>query len=128
MEISLPSGASAELRTQLKAKDKFAVQSVIRTSGDGTVSEGGGVLSLMETALLVRLLESWTYDAPLPSAHACDGCVGDSTEWHKHVRDEFGEVLDIDDFNALEDTITPFLDKVMKSPNLKISSGSAASS
>jgi hypothetical protein len=72
MKVDLPSGASAELRTSLRAKDKFAVQGAI--SG---ASQTGSALSLMETALLGRLIDSWTYDAELPSRHQCQECVGD---------------------------------------------------
>jgi len=116
MLVNLPSGATAELRTTLKAKDKFAVQNSVSV-GDGDVS--GGILSLMETALLARLIEKWSLDAPLPSQHACAGCTGNSAAWHAHVRDEFGEVLDLDDYNALEKVIEPMLSKVMSAPNLE---------
>ena len=127
MEITLPSGVNATIRTQLRAKDKFAVQGVIRTSTSGEV-QVTGLMSLMETALMARLIESWTDDAPLPSEHSCPDCMGDTVAWHEHVRDEFGEVLDLDDYNKLEEIITPMLEKVLKAPNLKTSSASAASS
>jgi hypothetical protein len=129
MQVKLPTGAAVELRTALKARDKFAVQGVIRASADGSVdSAGGGILSLMETALLVRLIDSWTLDQPLPSQHVCPECMSDSAKWHEHVRDEFGEALDLDDYNELEKVISPMLEKVMQAPNLGTLSGSAASS
>jgi hypothetical protein len=126
MEVSLPSGATVELRTALKAKDKFSVQNVIRASADGSAS--GGILALMETALLARLVEAWSLDDPLPSQHTCPQCVGSSAAWHEHVRDAFGDALDLDDYNELEKTIAPMLEKVMQAPNLRMLSDSAVSS
>lgn len=126
MQVTLPSGETIELRVALKAKDKFAVQNVIRASADGSAS--GGILALMETALLTRIVESWSLDVPLPAAHSCEECVSNSVIWHEHVRDAFGDALDLDDYNELEKTIGPMLEKVMQAPNLKISPASAASS
>jgi hypothetical protein len=123
MQVQLPSGAVADIRTALKAKDKFAVQRAISADGEQT----GGVLSLMQAALMARIVESWTLDVPLPSQHACTECTGSSARWHEHVRDEFGE-LDIDDFNKLQEVTTPLLQKVIEVPNLETSPASAASS
>jgi hypothetical protein len=123
MQVDLPSGQSTEIRTSIKAKDKFAVQSAI--SG---ASQDGGALSLMETALMARLMESWTYEEELPSRHQCPDCVGSALKRHEHVRDAFGEVMDLDDYNALEKVIAPFLAKVVDVPNLETSPASAASS
>lgn len=119
IDVVLPAADGiATIRTSLKAKDKFAVQNAISAGGEQT----GGVLALMETALLARLLESWTLEAPLPGTHSCDGCTGNSLKWHEHVRDEFGDLLDIDDFNALEAAVGPLLEKVVAVPNLGTSS------
>jgi len=126
LNLVLPSGAGITLRTALKAKDKFAVQGIISVSQDGRAQ--AGILSLMETALLARLVESWSLPDDLPSRHACPECTGNSALWHEHVRDAFGEALDLDDFNQLEKQIAPFLAKVMEAPNLETPSGSAASS
>jgi hypothetical protein len=123
MKVDLPSGASVELRTSLKAKDKFAVQGAI--SG---ASQNGSALSLMETALMARVVDSWTLEDELPSRHQCQECVGDSVKWHEHVRDAFGEALDLDDYNALEKVVGPMLAKVVDVPNLETSPASAASS
>ncbi len=123
MKVDLPSGQSAEVRTALKAKDKFAVQGAI--SG---ASQDGSVLSLMETALLGRLLESWTYEEDLPSRHTCAECATSALKRHEHVRDLFGEVMDLDDYNALEKVISPMLAKVVDTPNLETSPASVASS
>jgi|SRR5277367_2535085 len=126
MKVDLPSGATAEIRTALRAKDKFAVQNAVSIVGSGEAS--GGTLSLMETALLSRLLEDWSLPDELPSRHACPECTGSSKLWHEHVRDAFGEALDIDDWNALEKIFAPMLAKVVDVPNLETSPASAASS
>jgi hypothetical protein len=117
VKVDLPSGATAEVRTALKAKDKFAVQGAVRVANDGGVE--GSVMSLLETVLMARILETWSLDAPLPGAHACQECTGDRARWQQHVRDEFGEALDLDDFNELEKVISPLLSKVMQAPNLE---------
>jgi hypothetical protein len=126
MQVTLPSSATVELRTALKAKDKFAVQGVISALDGG--NPGGGVVSLMETALLSRLIEGWSLEEELPAKHTCTECTGNSAKWHEHVRDAYGEILDIDDYNELEKEISPLLAKVMAAPNLETPSGSAASS
>lgn len=126
MKIELPSGETVELRTSLKAKDKFAVQSAIFIANTGEAS--GGVLPLMETALLSRLIEAWSLPDDLPSRHVCQQCSGNSKVWHEHVRDAFGEALDIDDWNTLEKAVSPLLAKVVDTPNLETSLDSAASS
>jgi hypothetical protein len=126
MKVDLPSGATAELRMNLKAKDKFAVQNAVSVSGGGEAS--GGALSLMETALLARILEDWSLPDELPGRHACPECTGNSKLWHEHVRDAFGEALDIDDWNVLEKVFGPMLAKVVDVPNLGTSPDSEASS
>jgi hypothetical protein len=126
MKVDLPSGETAEIRTSLKARDKFAVQNAISVSQSGEAS--GGTLSLMETALMARVLESWSLPDELPSKHACPSCTGNTKLWHEHVRDAFGELLDLDDWNALEKMVAPMLAKVVDVPNLETSPVSAASS
>lgn len=116
MQVELPSGGKATLRSKLKAKDKFAVQAVITFSRAGDIT--GSIVSLMETTLMARLIEDWSLDSPLPSSHSCPECTGNSAKWHEHVRDEFGEVLDLDDYNALETAVGPALQQVMQAPNL----------
>lgn len=127
MKVDLPSGATAELRDKLKAKDKFAVQGAVTVTMNANGQAGGQVsgntMTLMETALLTRLLESWTLDAPLPSAHACPECLGNSMLWHQHVADYIGDTIDLDDYNKLEEILAPMLEKVMTVPNPVTSSG-----
>ena len=126
MKVNLPSGGWAELRDKLLAKDKFSVQNAISVPMDnrGQIRDvSGSVMTLMETALMTRLLESWSLDDPLPGSHSCPECMGNSALWHQHVADYIGETLELDDFNALETIISPMLDKVMAVPNLGTSSG-----
>ena len=128
MKVELPSGETIELRDKLKAKDKFAVQSAVSLTmnAGGTIANqqvSGNTMTLMETALMSRLIETWSLDAEIPSKHACPECMGNSGLWHQHVADFIGDTLDLDDYNKLEEIVTPLLDKVMAVPNLGTSSG-----
>ena len=119
MHLDLPSGASVELRDRLKAKDKFAAQSAVRIdmTPDGTPGPmSGGIMTMITTTMLARLLESWSLDQPLPGAHTCGECVGNSALWHEHVADYIGDTLDLEDYSALEYWLAPYLEKVMETP------------
>lgn len=131
MHLDLPTGASVELRDRLKAKDKFAAQAAVRIdmAADGSLGAmSGGIMTMIHTALLARLLEGWSLDAPLPGAHTCPACVGNSARWHEHVADYIGETLDLDDYAAIEYWLAPYVEKVMETPNPGMSSASGASS
>lgn len=131
MHLDLPSGASVELRDRLKAKDKFAAQAAIRVNMNADGSTGavsGSIMTMIETALLTRLLESWTLDVPLPGAHSCGECTGDSLKWHEHIADYIGDTLDLDDYDALSYWLAPYVNRVMDTPNPGTSSASVASS
>lgn len=127
MKIDLPSGNWIEIRDSLKAKDKFSVQNAIASSMDvtsaGTGKVPGNVMSLMESALLARIIQSWSFTDPLPGAHTCQECTGNTALWHEHVSDYIGELLDLDDYNILEQVTSPLLAKVMTAPNLETPSG-----
>ena len=127
MKVDLPSGGWADIRDNLKAKDKFTVQGAItvtmNTSGQINGQVSGNTMTLMQTALLARLLNDWSLEDPLPGQHSCTECVGDSALWHQHVADYIGETLDLDDYNKLEAITAPLLEKVMATPNLETSSG-----
>lgn len=131
MHLDLPSGESVELRDRLKAKDKFAAQAAIRVNmtADGAVGAvSGSIMTMIETALLTRLIDSWTLDAPLPSAHVCAGCTGDSVKWHEHIADYIGDTLDLDDYDAISYWLAPYVNRVIETPNPGMSSASGASS
>ena len=127
MRVELPSGNWVEIRENLKAKDKFSVQNAIASSmeltGAGTAKVPGNVMSLMQSALMARIIQSWSFTDPLPGTHACTDCMGNSGAWHEHVSDVIGELLELDDYNKLEQTISPLLEKVMSAPNLATPSG-----
>lgn len=127
MRVELPSGNWVEIRDTLKAKDKFSVQNAIASSMEmtaaGTAKVPGNVMSLMQSSLMARIIQSWSFTDPLPGAHACQECMGNSRAWHEHVSDGIGELLDLDDYNKLEEVISPLLEKVMSAPNLGTPSG-----
>ena len=126
MKVDLSNGGWAELRDNLKAKDKFAVQAAVTVTLDARgvgQQVSGNTMTLMTTALLARLLNSWSLDDQLPGAHSCPECMGNSALWHQHVADYIGDTLDLDDYNKLEAIIAPLLEKVMATPNLETSSG-----
>jgi hypothetical protein len=114
MRVELPSGAWVELRENLKAADKFAVQDaiVLNFSDTKTQTLGAGVQNKMRNALLQRVITAWSYvGVPVPSQN------------HQGA-DSIGEVMDLDDYNALERAVEPLLAKVSFSPNREDSSSS----
>ena len=66
-KIDLPSGAWVEIRKDLRAKDRFAVQDVATLE----VGEGRNKASLygmqndMRNALLGRIITAWSYPVPI---------------------------------------------------------------
>ena len=100
MDVALPSGATVILRDKLKASDKFAVQEAMTLTTDintGLQESTGAVISAMRNKLLALLIESWTFNDPVPSAG---------------IGDPLGE-LDIDDYNALTDAVEPLMNKIL---------------
>jgi|SRR5208282_5894971 len=102
-KIDLPSGAWVEIRTDLKAKDRFAVQDVATLE----VGEGRNKASLygmqndMRNALLGRIIVAWSYAVPIPSANSflqADAVIGDA--------------MDLDDYAVLADEVEPIMDKI----------------
>ena len=101
MKVDLPSGAWAEIRTDLRAKDRFAVQDVATVE----VGEGRNRASLemqndMRNALLGRIITAWSYPVPIPEngLQAADVVIGDA--------------MDLDDYGALEEAVEPLMDKI----------------
>lgn len=127
MRVELPSGNWVEIRDKLKAKDKFSVQNAIASSMEmtaaGTAKVPGNVMSLMQSALMARIIQEWSFTDPLPGTHTCSDCMGNSAAWHDHVSDVIGELLELDDYNKLEEVISPLLEKVMSAPNRETPSG-----
>lgn len=107
--LELPSGAWVEYRTALKAADKFSVQDAIVLEYEDETRRKirGGVTNQMRNALLTRIITAWSFDGvPVPSLNIAGA-------------DALGEILDIDDYNALSDAVSDLLDKVAftSSPN-----------
>lgn len=112
--LELPSGAWIEYRSDLKAKDKFATQDAIEiTVGEnGLQNMRGGFANRLRNALLLQLITAWSFEGvPVPSVNLAGA-------------DTLGDVLDIDDYNALTEAVAPLLMKVAgtgDSPNRKTS-------
>jgi hypothetical protein len=116
-KIDLPSGAWVEIREDLKAKDRFAVQDVATLE----VGEGRNKASLygmqndMRNALLGRIITAWSFPVPVPSQNsfaAADVIIGDA--------------LDLDDYGVLAEEVEPLMDKIQgrKTTDPKKPSGS----
>lgn len=105
MKVELPSGAWVELRERLMANDKFTVQSAVKIELDtatGFQHTAVGLVNDMRNALLTLLIESWSFapGVPIPKDNHAGGRV-------------IGEVLDLDDYNALSEAVEPMLMKVV---------------
>ena len=101
-KVELPSGAWVEYREQLKASDKFSVHDAVTLE----IREGGnraslGMVNDQRNALLGRIITGWSYSVPIPSQNsfqAADVVIGD--------------VMDIEDYNALAEAVQPLLEKI----------------
>ena len=106
MKVDLPSGAWVELRENLKAADRFAVQAVASVEVGGSAGEGRTRASFLEmqndmrNALLGRIITAWSYPAPIPDngLAAADVVIGNA--------------MDLDDYAALEKAVEPLMDKI----------------
>jgi hypothetical protein len=101
--IELPSGNWIEYRDRLLAADRFAVQAVARVE----LKDSGNSASFLEmqndmrNALLGRIITKWSYSGPVPSE--------DSFRPADMV---IGEIMDLDDYSALEKAVEPLMDKI----------------
>jgi len=110
MKVDLPSGAWVELREDLRAADRFAVQAVASVElGGKDGKEGAGrtrasfleMQNDMRNALLGRIITAWSYPDPIPSQNqfaAADVVIGNA--------------MDLDDYAALEKAVEPLMDKI----------------
>ena len=103
--IELPSGAWVEYRTELKARDRFAVQDVasVEVSNEGGKSRTSflGMQNDMRNTLLGRIISAWSYGVPIPSQNhfqAADAVIGDA--------------MDLDDYAVLAEAVEPLMDKI----------------
>jgi hypothetical protein len=102
VRLDLPSGNWIDYRDNLLAADKFAVQDAIVFEYDDSDKRRfrAGSTNTMRNALLHRIITAWSYQGvPVPSQNI----AGVET---------IGEMLDIDDYNALAEAVAPLLDKV----------------
>ena len=118
--VELPSGGWIEFRDKLKAGDRFAVQAVAKVElGSGT--DDKRVASFLEmnndmrNALLGRIITAWSFPDPIPSQNsfaAADVVIGN--------------VLDLEDYAALEKEVEPLMDLIQgrNVPDPKRQSGS----
>lgn len=100
--LELPSGGWIDYRDDLRAGDKFAVQDAIILEYDDSDRRRlrAGTTNTMRNALLFRIITAWSFPGiPVPSQNM----AGVET---------IGDVLDIDDYNALAEAVATLLDKV----------------
>jgi hypothetical protein len=112
--IELPSGGWVEYRDQLKASDRFAVQAVAKIEVKaGTATRGtaappdtrvAAILEMLNdqrNALLGRIITAWSFQDAVPAQN--DFAAADVI---------IGNVLDLDDYAALEEAVQPLMDKI----------------
>jgi hypothetical protein len=103
--IELPSKNWVEIREELKARDRFAVQDVasLEVAAEGGSSRASflGMQNDMRNTLLGRIITAWSYPVPVPSQNsfqAADVVIGDA--------------MDLDDYACLAKEIEPLMDKI----------------
>jgi hypothetical protein len=111
MRIDLPSGNYVDIRDNLMAADKFAVQDSIVLTISGDKQEiGAGIQNRMRNALLGQIITGWSFPGiPIPSQNALGGI------------NVIGTTMDVDDYNFLSEKVQDLLDKVSFNPNLRAS-------
>lgn len=99
MEIPLPSGNKVVIRDKLRPGDRFAVQDApdVIVTADKTVVVRNAAANTMP-AFLARVVESWTFPGD-PAHILAAGARG------------LDDVMDLDDWDALEKAVAPLLEK-----------------
>lgn len=105
-KCSLPSGAWVEYRSELKAKDRFAVQDAanLEIGMGGTDKSRASFLGMtndMRNALLGRIITAWSYPVPIPSQNSFQA-----------ADDVIGDAMDLDDYTVLAEEIEPLMEKI----------------
>jgi hypothetical protein len=117
VKVELPSGAWIQIRDKLMADDKFAVQSsfTIPVDEEGRQQMPSGIQNIMRNALLERIIEAWgggPLEGQPPPAQNIQGVA------------VIGQLLDIEDYNALAEAVDPMLEKVtFAGPNRRTRNG-----
>lgn len=109
-KCELPSGGWVEYRSELKAKDRFAVQDAASleigvTGTDKSRASFLGMQNDMRNALLGRIITGWSFPVPIPSQNsfqAADEVIGDA--------------MDLDDYSVLAEEIEPLMEKISGPP------------
>lgn len=98
----LPSGNWVEYREDLKAADKFAVQDAVILEYDENDKRRmrAGTINVMRNTLLVRTITAWSFEGiPVPGQNMAGV-------------DTLGDILTIEDYDALAEAVAPLLDKI----------------
>jgi hypothetical protein len=102
MDVTLPSGATVQLRDKVTASDKFAVQKSVSLALDTTTGlqhSALGIVNDMRNEFLKLVIEKWTFDFPIPKDNmAGAACLGE---------------LDLDDYTALSDAVETQFNKLV---------------
>jgi len=91
-----------DIRTELKVRDRFAVQEVamIQLKEDHNAVSFLTMQNDQRNALLGRIITAWSFQFPIPgqnSFQAADVVIGD---------------MDLDDYAELEKAVQPLMDKI----------------
>jgi hypothetical protein len=105
VRVELPSGGWAEIRENLKGKDRVAAQNAVRLEldQDGVTTMAGAATERICEALLSRLITAWSFGIPPPAGNL-------------NPADAL-EDLDLEDYNALIEAAMPLVEKVTPRPN-----------
>lgn len=127
MKTELASGAWVEHRPiqDLKAKDKDAVslsvKMAIPITEEGEIDRSQGLLMsgsmqlAARNAVLARVITGWSYEWPVPYFEAAE----------VHNEESIDEIP-IDDFNEIEELLSPYLAKLRQRPDPKGATTSAS--
>lgn len=107
MQVSLPSGNTAEFRdTLLRGDMRDARKGIVVVIGpDGTRTSDGSFLDEITGRLITRMLVGWSLDAgvfPLPSS--CQS---------EHLAQQVLDKLPDDDYAALEAAVGPWVERLL---------------
>lgn len=106
MEITLPSGATVQVKDNTVPGDRFAVQDAPEVWFEDGKTIVQNAASSQWKAFLTRVITGWSYGVPIPAVAG------------PQVLDEYPQTDD--DIDALEDALQPRYERIMRrrgSPN-----------
>lgn len=117
MRVELPSGGWVEVKDKLTLRDKWAVAEGLEVqSRDGVQYIPASFGDLQMKNFLTSVITAWSFDGiPVPSQN-----IGGA--------DVMATVLDLDDYDALEEAVQPLYQKVSNRPNRKAGGTTPSSS